>query len=359
LAKALLESPAFPGITNRTTSLKLANLIVSRGIPEDSEQEPEISNGAFPCPNTGRSNPRPTSAQKLLPGDIDIVIGLGDSIVAAFGALSTSIINVFTQWRGYSFCIGGQTNYDNYVSIPNILKNYNPNVKGFSVGNGDQNNVNAVLNVAVSGARSADLMVQVDALVAKLRNYDIQNSWKLVSLFIGGNDLCDYCNDPTHNSPENYRFRVERALDAIKARIPKVFVNLISPPDITLLGEINEGLCGVLHPFECSCATDDSTHQIYSSYIKQLDEIQDLPKYHDKEDFHVVYQPFLAEIQIPMKDGKPDLSYFAPDCFHFSGKAHQAAAIALWNNMVEPDDKKKTWFPGEMIECPATGQYLS
>jgi len=31
---------------------------------------------------------------------------------------------------------------------------------------------------------------------------------------------------------------------------------------------------------------------------------------------------------------EPDLSYFAPDCFHLSLKGHRAAADALWNNMV-------------------------
>lgn len=34
------------------------------------------------------------------------------------------------------------------------------------------------------------------------------------------------------------------------------------------------------------------------------------------------------------KDGRPDRSYFAPDCFHLSQKAHTLMARALWNNMV-------------------------
>lgn len=32
--------------------------------------------------------------------------------------------------------------------------------------------------------------------------------------------------------------------------------------------------------------------------------------------------------------GKPDKTYFAPDCFHFGIKAHAVAAKELWNNMV-------------------------
>ena len=34
------------------------------------------------------------------------------------------------------------------------------------------------------------------------------------------------------------------------------------------------------------------------------------------------------------QDGKPDMSYFAPDCFHIREKGHEALAEALWNNMV-------------------------
>ncbi|KAJ8313635.1 hypothetical protein KUTeg_008196 [Tegillarca granosa] len=32
--------------------------------------------------------------------------------------------------------------------------------------------------------------------------------------------------------------------------------------------------------------------------------------------------------------GEIDLSYFSPDCFHFSAKGHFAAALSLWNNMI-------------------------
>ncbi|KAJ8309412.1 hypothetical protein KUTeg_014286 [Tegillarca granosa] len=39
-----------------------------------------------------------------------------------------------------------------------------------------------------------------------------------------------------------------------------------------------------------------------------------------------------------LNSGDTDLSYFAPDCFHFSVKGQQAAATALWKNMVRLDD---------------------
>ena len=51
--------------------------------------------------------------------------------------------------------------------------------------------------------------------------------------------------------------------------------------------------------------------------------------------------------------GEPDRSYFAPDCFHYTAKGHEAAAEALWNSMLEPVGHKRTdWVPGEGVECP-------
>lgn len=40
-----------------------------------------------------------------------------------------------------------------------------------------------------------------------------------------------------------------------------------------------------------------------------------------------------------MKNGRPDRSYFTPDCFHLSQKAHTQMARALWNNMVGSPDR--------------------
>ena len=34
------------------------------------------------------------------------------------------------------------------------------------------------------------------------------------------------------------------------------------------------------------------------------------------------------------QDGKHDLAYFAPDCFHFSDLGSNEAGKSLWNNMV-------------------------
>lgn len=62
--------------------------------------------------------------------DIDVVMALGDSLTAAFGAGAGSIFSVFTEYRGMSWSIGGDNSVAKTFTLPNILKNYNPNVKG-------------------------------------------------------------------------------------------------------------------------------------------------------------------------------------------------------------------------------------
>ena len=49
----------------------------------------------------------------------------------------------------------------------------------------------------------------------------------------------------------------------------------------------------------------------------------------------MVNQPFYEETHVPKSfTGGGERTYFAPDCFHFAKKAHNAAGIALWNNIV-------------------------
>lgn len=46
-------------------------------------------------------------------------------------------------------------------------------------------------------------------------------------------------------------------------------------------------------------------------------------RYEGKDDFAVVVQPFLKDFRAPrLPNGKIDLAFFAPDCFHLSTKGH-------------------------------------
>jgi hypothetical protein len=83
-------------------------------------------------------------------------------------------------------------------------------------------------------------------------------------------------------------------------------------------------------------------------------------RFKTRDDWTVVNQPFMVNSNIPvLPDGTPDRSYLAPDCFHFARKTHNGAAVALWNNMMQPVGAKDLqWTLGEGIDCPSHKQPL-
>ncbi|NXW20461.1 PLB1 Phospholipase, partial [Circaetus pectoralis] len=80
-------------------------------------------------------------------------------------------------------------------------------------------------------------------------------------------------------------------------------------------------------------------------------------RYEEREDFAVVMQPFFRNTLLPLdSNGKPDLSFFAADCFHFSVRGYAEMAMALWNNMLEPAGEKQTYnnftHDRSKLKCP-------
>jgi len=310
--------------------------------------------------NLAPSTSIPTSVHKLRPADIKVVAAVGDSITAGFGEAATNVINLPTEWRGRSWTIGGEKAMKDLVNVPGVLKEYQGKVYGYATGTGGPSSSNAKFNVAVSGAIAQGIPGQVNSLIDKMKkdsNVDYNNDWKLVSLWIGGNDLCAACNGNSRNFPANYNNYIKTALDTLRAQMPRTFVNLISIVDVTLLYEVHDGDCDFWHGVVCKCgtSTDSKIRDLVRDYFLQYNELiaKTADSYNNLDDFTVVYQPFFEKTTIPTVGGKPDRSYFSVDCFHFTEKAHDAGAVALWNNMFEPYGKKSDdWHPGETIICP-------
>jgi phospholipase B1 len=280
---------------------------------------------------------------------------IGDSIATA--AIATNILPPFDK-RAYSFCGGSPGVNAGYDTMATGLLTFNPDLKGYSYGNGNAGSANAALNVAVDGATSHDLTGQVNMLVDLLDDpYYPRDAWKLLSIFIGGNDLCNSCQDWAKYTPENYQRNLETLLDTIKARIPRVFVNLITPPEVTILNQI--GGSGCFRFTECACKANPDTKALHPHFSRALHHLEELEKYKDSASFHVVVQPFFEDIKLPLLDGSPDKSYFAIDCFHLSSKGHSASGMGLWNNLMQPHgQKKRTWTHDDTIICPGPNQYL-
>ncbi|KAG9347334.1 hypothetical protein JZ751_004901, partial [Albula glossodonta] len=72
--------------------------------------------------------------------------------------------------------------------------------------------------MAVAGAISDDMPGQARLLVDKMKTdtrINFEADWKVITLFIGGNDLCDHCKNTMFYSPENFVFRIQQALDIL------------------------------------------------------------------------------------------------------------------------------------------------
>jgi hypothetical protein len=111
----------------------------------------------------------------------------------------------------------------------------------------------------------------------------------MVSILIGHNNLCAFCNDADANGPETFGRLLEKSVDVLYEQVPRVFVNLLSPVDVTALYPASEGphppprrtrylapstyhlritpmcaallswltgWCSLLHFFECSCGVN-------------------------------------------------------------------------------------------------------
>ncbi|CAF4476104.1 unnamed protein product, partial [Didymodactylos carnosus] len=218
-----------------------------------------------------------------------------------------------------------------------------------------------------SGDRSYHMPYQAQLLLERIRTDEkcnFENDWKVVTFFVGGNDLCDFCEDINKHSPEQYMDYVRETLDVLHATLPKTFVNLVPVLDVRGVKDLNSGgpVCQLLHKKTCPCAAFPTPElaRILDYYVPRYQEILTTlvssGRYDTRPDFTVVIQPFFTQTKLPRLDkpGHPlDFSYFAPDCFHFSGKGHSAAALSIWNNMLEPVGEKQTfWHVDEELACP-------
>ncbi|CAG5928337.1 unnamed protein product [Menidia menidia] len=333
----------------------------------------EVSGTEMPCEDLGPSDSIPSSVHELRPGDIKVVAAVGDSLTAGNGiaARPNNILDVLKQDRGLSWSIGGDENLTTITTLPNILKHFNPNVTGFSVDTGKQDTPQAFLNQAVAGAKSKDVPSQVKALVARMKNdsrIDFESDWKLITMFIGGNDACDHCDNTLHSSVENYTRYVQESLDYLQKEVPRALVNLVEVLHITPLREMHAEtslrcptwLVNILCPCVIAPKPNSDALQILENinkgYQRGVQELVETGRYDTRSDFTVVVQPFFREIIVPrLPDGRPDRSFFSADCFHLSKKAQRLMARSLWNNMLEPLGKKtfkQTFDASVQLKCP-------
>lgn len=127
--------------------------------------------------------------------------------------------------------LGGQGTWREYLTLPNILKEFNPKLRGYSTGTGEFLSSSSQLNVAFPVAADADALRQAKILVNKIKrdpSIDFHNDWKMITVFFGANDICSgQCFNKVEASGRSHVRKLSLALDYLQRNLPRTFVNLI------------------------------------------------------------------------------------------------------------------------------------
>jgi len=309
----------------------------------------------------GRSPERPTSVHRVRPGDIDVMAAFGDSISAGNGLGALTLPQVAIENRQEVFSIGGKGSLDQGVTtLPNIIRKFNPQVKGYSVCQSQEDNVDkAWFNVAQPGGTCDDMPSEARKLIDRMKNdarVDYANDWKLLTMFVGGNDLCASCR--RNYSKEAYYAFFESALTTLKAEMPRTIVNLVSMFDITPLPSFTTGLaCDLLQWGFCDCVRNSTTRpflrQLQLDYDEQYRLLADDPRF-KSDDFTVIRQPHMRDMEPPLdlENGGYLQGFLSPDCFHPNRIAHQGFAVYYWNGLLTPVGMKATYLNSSDMNIP-------
>ncbi|CAJ0582685.1 unnamed protein product, partial [Mesorhabditis spiculigera] len=321
----------------------------------------------------------PTNVNQVRFADIKVIAALGDSLTAANGAGAPheDPLAIILQYRGLSFHAGGQYSLEEQITVPNILKKFNPKLEGYAIGTGSENVWEvAKLNGGIPGSKSLagegqNLKTEAQWMINKIKSHpeiDIENDWKLINIFIGGNDICEWCIDPNTIdtvSAAGYAQGIADAAELIRQYLPRTIISVMSMFNMDNLRSIDNGqfFCQGMHVFECHCEANNVSNALLANISAQYQVaamgLQTSGKF-EHDDFSLVVQPWFQDVRNPpyTPTGEVDHLWFAPDCFHFSAWGHSVVAHHLWNNMVEPVGKKSTYgnltLTEAHLKCPDT-----
>ena len=67
---------------------------------------------------------------------------------------------------------------------------------------------------------------------------------------------------------------VTATLDYLHQRVPKLFVNLVSPPNVTILEDLASPWCDFTHLLECKCGSvyGEKARRFTSGVLEQYEE---------------------------------------------------------------------------------------
>ncbi|XP_070834764.1 phospholipase B1, membrane-associated [Chaetodon trifascialis] len=176
----------------------------------------------------------PTSVEFVRPADVKVIAALGDSLTTAIGANGSTIAAIPFEFRQVSWSIGGYGTYQNVITLANIFKLFNPKLLGPApkmMLSGLPATINDTgFNFAVTGHNTLNVSDQIRHMIDTFKSYpglNFQEDWKVVTMLIGMNDVCDYCKNKVMFSPDNFIDHMTQALDLMMSEIPRTIVNVV------------------------------------------------------------------------------------------------------------------------------------
>ncbi|KAF3849713.1 hypothetical protein F7725_019432 [Dissostichus mawsoni] len=217
----------------------------------------------FQCPDMSPSPSVPSSVEFVKAADIKVIAALGDSLTTAIGANATTVLGIPIEFRHVSWSIGGFGSFESVITLANILKLFNPTLLGAAPGktvHGMQAHISETgFNLAVTGHNTFNLPSQTRHLIDTLRGYkglNFEEDWKLLTILMGMNDICDYCKD----------------------KVPRMIVNVVQILPMQTLREVQKPTPG--------CRLQRLELLLFSDRFF-------------RDDFAVVLQPFLKHADPP------------------------------------------------------------
>ncbi|KAJ3306658.1 hypothetical protein HDU76_004770 [Blyttiomyces sp. JEL0837] len=322
----------------------------------------------------------PSSVHDLRADDIQIIMGIGDSVMAGMNSrtiLAQQIANRFlNEDRGVNFATGGD---NDSISVGAMFRQFNPYMKGLSYGTRDfeycygdlcpsrsfimpDNVAVQGLNAAESGAWVLNWQNQVNYIKQYLPSFtqSLDSSkpiYKLLIIQLGFNDLCQSCDEsPTATSQHNLT-RIENEmklmLNSLKSFLEDTIVVIMPPFKLSTVRKLQKSI-----PFcekvitrmfpECTCMLDSKDEngvsvdadkgrnvmdkvsvEFTALYKKIVDEFNKKSSSGGvKNDrFWVVFDSGVAALDMSLGD----MSWLsAADCFHPSVIGQNIFGANLW-----------------------------
>uniref|UniRef100_A0A1I7ZL35 Lipase_GDSL domain-containing protein n=1 Tax=Steinernema glaseri TaxID=37863 RepID=A0A1I7ZL35_9BILA len=222
----------------------------------------------FSCPRIKQDFVTGRSVGDLSPEDFGIIAAMGDSLATGTGLWPQTGI----EFRGAAFPIGGDATIDGLVTIPNILREFHDQeLVGVSHGMGTREQLPIhQLNVAEEGATSASMPQQARELVRRLRllrEVDTWNTWTMIIVAIGTEEICGHCNAPDYDA-------LVSALDILNRGVHKAFVVLLGPVHVSSAYRLKANLL----KNRCACSKEQSNEfmeKISDAWTQTFEDLQE------------------------------------------------------------------------------------